>query len=82
LPPYPEPTDQMSFSSGKWRMKRRSGLRSPRECRPFTKSSRAPSCFMAAAPMRVMMRMLATTYGLSVSSTPTLLKGEPIGPIR
>src|SRR5438046_2663782 len=64
LPPYPEPTDQMSFSSGKWRMKRRSGLRSPSECRPFTKSSRAPSCFMAAAPMRVMMRMLATTYGL------------------
>ena len=31
--------------------------------------------------MRVMIRMLATTYGLSVTSTPTLLKGEPGGPI-
>ena len=27
--------------------------------------------------MRVMIRMFATTYGLSVTSTPTLLKGEP-----
>jgi len=32
--------------------------------------------------MRVMMRMLATTYGLSVTSTPTLLNGESAGPIR
>ena len=31
--------------------------------------------------MRVMIRMLATTYGLSVTSTPTRLKGDPSGPI-
>ena len=31
--------------------------------------------------MRVMIRMLATTYGLSVTSMPTLLKGDPSGPM-
>src|SRR5438093_1449955 len=31
--------------------------------------------------MRVMRRMLAATYGLSVTSIPTRLKGEPSGPI-
>jgi hypothetical protein len=31
--------------------------------------------------MRVMMRMFATTYGLSVTSTPSLLKGDPSGPM-
>ena len=31
--------------------------------------------------MRVMIRMLATTYGLSVTSIPTLLKAEPRGPM-
>src|ERR1700733_1516328 len=31
--------------------------------------------------MRVMMRMLRTTYELSVSSTPILLIAEPTGPI-
>ena len=31
--------------------------------------------------MRVMMRMFATTYALSVTSMPTLAKGEPSGPI-
>jgi len=31
--------------------------------------------------MRVMIRMLATTYGLSVISTPTLESGEPSGPM-
>ena len=31
--------------------------------------------------MRVMMRMFATTYGLSVISTPTLLRREPSGPM-
>ena len=43
--------------------------------------ARSPSWSSAAAPMRVMIRMLATTYGLSVTSMPTLLKGEPSGPI-
>lgn len=32
--------------------------------------------------MRVMIRMLATTYGLSDSSTPTCAIGEPSGPIE
>jgi len=31
--------------------------------------------------MRVMIRMLATTYGESVTSIPTLEKGEASGPI-
>ena len=31
--------------------------------------------------MRVMMRMLSTTYGLSVSSTPTFEWAEPSGPM-
>ena len=34
------------------------------------------------APMRVMMRMLATTYGLSVISTPQRDSGESIGPMQ
>ena len=61
LPPYPEPTDQMVFSSGKWQMNRRSGLRSPSECRQRVKSSEPPSCSSATRPTRVMMRMLRTT---------------------
>ena len=32
--------------------------------------------------MRVMIRMLRTTYRLSVTWTPTRLKGEPGGPMR
>ena len=36
---------------------------------------------MATWPMRDIMRMLATTYGLSVASTPTLLMGEFTGPM-
>ena len=35
----------------------------------------------AAFPMRVMIRMFATTYGLSVISTPTFDSGEPSGPM-
>ena len=49
-------------SSGKCRMKRRSGLRSPCECRPFTNSAALAELRRAPrSPMRVMMRMLATT---------------------
>ena len=33
------------------------------------------------APMRVMIRMLTTTYGESVISTPIWAMGEPIGPM-
>ena len=62
-------------------MKRRSGERSPSEWSPGTKSSEEPSWSRAARPMRVMSRMFATTYGLSVTSTPTRLNGEPSGPM-
>ncbi len=61
FPPYPEPTLQMRRSSGKWTMNLRSGDRSPTEWSPGTNSSPPPSCSRAAAPMRVMIRMLATT---------------------
>jgi hypothetical protein len=36
----------------------------------------------AGAPMRVMIRMLATTYGESVISTPQRYNGESIGPLQ
>jgi hypothetical protein len=36
---------------------------------------------MTARPMRVMMRMLTATYGLSLSSTPMCAIGEPSGPM-
>ena len=42
-------------------MKRRSGSSSPVECSPFTKVSSRSMRASAAAPMRVMVRMLATT---------------------
>ena len=80
LPPYPDPTLQINFSCGKCRMYRRIGSRSPRECSPATKSAEAPNLSWATFPMRDMMRMFATTYGLSVTSTPILLSGESTGP--
>ncbi len=45
-------------------MKRRSGSSSPIECRPLTNVPSRSMRASAGAPMRVMMRMLATTYGL------------------
>jgi hypothetical protein len=36
----------------------------------------------AALPMRVMIPMLATTYGESVTCTPIFDSGPPIGPIE
>src|SRR5712664_1493764 len=62
-------------------MYRRIGSRSPSECNPGTNSLDAPSRSIATLPIRDMIRMLATTYGLSVASTPTLLIGELTGPI-
>ena len=82
LPPYPEPTLQISFSSGKWRISRRSGEKSPTECRPAMKSSSRRMCWIATGPTRVIRCMLATTYSLSVTMTPTRLIAEPAGPIR
>ena len=63
-------------------MKRRSGSSSPVECRPFTKVPSRSMRASAAAPMRVMMRMFATTYGESVISTPQRESGESIGPMQ
>ncbi len=61
LPPYPEPTDQMVLSSGKWQMKRRSGSQSRTACTPRLKSSLSPRCSLATFPMRAITRMLSTT---------------------
>jgi hypothetical protein len=46
------------------------------------KSSSLRMCCRATRPTRVMMCMLVTTYGLSVTITPVRLMGEPAGPIR
>src|SRR6202007_3434164 len=51
------------------------------ECKPGTKSEEEPMRSRATLPMRDIMRMLATTYGLSVTSTPALLIGEFTGPM-
>ncbi len=53
----------------------------PTECSPFTNSPSVPSTSRTFVPTRVMMCMLATTYGESVSSTPILAIGEPTGPM-
>ena len=82
LPPYPEPTLQISLSSGKWRISRRSGERSASEWSPATKSSSLRMCWIATRPTRVIRCMLATTYALSVTMTPVRLMGEPGGPMR
>ena len=63
-------------------MNRRSGDRSPSECRQRVKSSDPASASSATAPTRVIMRMFRTTYRLSVISTPTFENREPGGPIR
>src|ERR1700722_15482900 len=54
----------------------------PTECTHGTNSPSAPSTSYTARPMRVMIRMLVTTYGLSLSSTPICAIGEPSGPIE
>ena len=55
---------------------RRSNAGPSRTCR------RARCAPAPRAPMRVMMRMLATTYGESVISTPQRDSGESIGPMQ
>src|SRR5260370_4027476 len=57
------------------------GSRSPNECSPGTNSLDVPRRPVATLPIRDMIRMLATTYGLSVASTPTWLIGDLTGPI-
>jgi hypothetical protein len=54
----------------------------PTECTHGTNAPSAPSASTTARPMRAMMRMLTTTYGLSVISTPICAIGLPIGPIE
>lgn len=46
----------------------------------MTKSP-SPRASRTGVPIRVMMRMLATTYGESVSSMPIFDRGEPRGPM-
>eukprot|EP01137_Pigoraptor_chileana_P003134 Opistho-2@42900 len=72
LPPYPLPNDQISRVSGKWTIARSFVLQGhgtsfspslrglPIECTHGTKSL-LPSALMTSAPIRVIMRMLATT---------------------
>ena len=54
----------------------------PTECSAGTKSPSSPIRSRAAAPMRVMIRMDTTTYGESVSSTPSCEMREPSGPME
>src|SRR6185437_3729782 len=94
FPPYPEPNDQISRLSGKCTMyfsllqgqgtsfcPGASGT--PTLCiqgtTRFTSLSISRNTF---SPMRVMMRMLTTTYAESVSCTPICDAGESIGPIQ
>ena len=52
----------------------------PTECRQGTNAP-SPSASSARVPMRVITRMLATTYGESVICTPIWAIREPIGPM-
>src|SRR6202012_2574398 len=54
----------------------------PTECTHGTNSPSSPSTSYTLRPMRVMMRMLVATYGLSLNSMPMCAIGEPSGPIE
>src|ERR1044072_24470 len=54
----------------------------PTECTHGTNSPSEPSASKAPLPMRVMIRMFATTHAESVISTPMWAIGEPIGPME
>jgi len=54
----------------------------PIECRHGINSPCGPSTSSTFSPTRVMMCILQTTYGLSVSSTPIFAMGEPTGPME
>lgn len=73
FPPYPLPKEMISLRSGRWAMSVSSGLQAqlltkgffngkgqPTECRHLTNSP-SPSASRMGVPIRVMMRMLATT---------------------
>src|SRR3569832_1727995 len=54
----------------------------PTVCMHGTNSPSTPRTSYTALPLRVMIRMLTATYGLSESSTPMCAIGEPSGPIE
>ena len=54
----------------------------PTECTAGTKSPSVPSRSSTGVPTRVMIRMLTTTYGESVTCTPSCEIGPPSGPIE
>ena len=57
-----------------------SGL--PTEWMALTKKPSSPSLSSTAVPMRVMIFIETTTYGLSVSSTPSFGSSAPSGPMQ
>ncbi len=54
----------------------------PTECTHGTNAPSAPSTSYTAFPIRVIIFMFATTYGLSESSMPMCAMWLPIGPIE
>ena len=54
----------------------------PTECTARTKNPLVPSASRTAAPIRVITRIEAATYGESVISTPSWDMGEPSGPMQ
>ena len=83
MPPYPDPYDQISRVSGKCEMylvwlhghgtscsPGSSGA--PMECRAATNGASSPIRSSTAVPIRAMIRIDATTYVLSVISTPNI----------
>ena len=82
LPPYPLPTLQIVLSCGKWQMKRRSGLHVEHRVQAAVEVVRRRRASAAPArPMRVMMRMLSTTYDAVGQLDADLRVGEPSGPM-
>src|SRR2546422_913405 len=53
----------------------------PTECMQGMNTPSPASFLSTASPMRVMIRMLTTTYGESVTSMPILQMGESSGPM-
>src|SRR5574337_1219588 len=54
----------------------------PTECNPLTNAPSIPNFASAAAPIRVMIFIEATTYGESVISMPSLGSSAPSGPMQ
>src|SRR4029079_10312131 len=88
------PNDQISRVSGKWTIHFSRSLHghgesawpgasgAPAECTHGMNDPLSPKCSTTARPIRVISFMLMTTYAESLSSTPILAIGEPIGPIE